>query len=60
MQHDIVKRVDIVAWPGAWVNPKVVELCPLVVCVAASECDWTWGPSLNDPGRIDGSRLQGV
>ena len=27
--------------PGAWVNPEVVELCPHVACVAASECDWT-------------------
>ena len=46
--------------PGAWVNPEVVELCPHVACVAASDCDWTWGPSWNDPGRINGSRLQGV
>ena len=60
MQHDIVKRVDIAAWPRAWVNPEVVELCPHVACVAASKCDWTWGLSWNDHGRINGSRLQRV
>ncbi len=46
--------------PGAPVSPEVVELCPLVACVTASKCDWMGGPSWNDPGRMDGGRLQGV
>ena len=50
MQHDIVERVETVAWPWG----------PGKASVAASECDWTGGPSWNDPGRMDGGRLRGA